>query len=157
MLKQMRRKDRQMSDDSTKSVLHNALYGTLSTISNENIPYGIPISFAYDDNNNNIYLHCAAEGMKLDNINTNSNVCFSAVESASTNAARFTSQFKSAVVFGSISILDDITEKKSDLTMLIKKYSPDFYNEGMAYIEKACSQTTVLKIDITSMTGKEHE
>ncbi|MBB5335035.1 pyridoxamine 5'-phosphate oxidase family protein [Pectinatus brassicae] len=156
MIKEMRRKDRQMSDDNTKSVLHNALYGTLSTSNNENIPYGVPISFAYDGTDN-IYLHCAAEGMKLDNIKVNSNVCFSTVESAATDAAKFTSQFKSAIAFGTISVLTDIPEKKAALTLLIKKYSPEFYDKGMGYIEKACEKTTVLKIKISTMTGKEHK
>lgn len=155
MFREMRRKDRQMSEQDTKVVLQKAQFGTLSMVNKENNPYGIPISFAYTDGA--IYLHCALAGYKLENIEHNANVCFSAVIDIQLMPQKFSTKFKSVVVFGKISTVSDEEDKRKGFIALVKKYSPDFYDEGMKYIEKAFARTKVLKIEILSMTGKEHE
>lgn len=155
MLREMRRKDRQISDADTKNVLQKAQFATLSMINEENKPYAIPISFVYEDNT--IYLHCASAGYKLENIARNANVCLSAVIDIQLMPQKFSTKFKSAIVFGKITMVNDETEKKRGLSALIKKYSPDFYDEGLKYIERALTKTTVLKIEISAITGKEHE
>ncbi|WP_196594023.1 pyridoxamine 5'-phosphate oxidase family protein [Pectinatus sottacetonis] len=156
MINEMRRKDRQLTTQDTKIVLQDATYGTLATADNKGTPYSIPMNFSYDGNSA-IYLHCAANGHKMNNISCNQAVCFSAVSEAEIVPEKFTSRFKSAVVFGTISIMADDAEKKEALALLIKKYSPDFYNKGLEYIEKAYAKTIVLKIKISQMTGKRHE
>ena len=155
MIREMRRKERQMSAEDAIAVLKNAQFGTLSMTDENNIPYGIPISFAYEENA--IYLHCALEGTKLDVILHNNNVCFSAVTDVEAIPEKFTTKFKSSVVFGKISIINDHEEKKRGFIAILKKYSPDFYDAGLNYMEKAFAKTNILKIDINSITGKEHK
>ncbi len=155
MIREMRKKERQMSAEDAIAVLKDAQFGTLSMTDENNTPYAIPISFAYDENA--IYLHCALEGSKLDVISHNNNVCFSAVTGVETVPEKFTTKFKSSVVFGKISIINDHDEKKRGFIAILKKYSPAFYDAGLNYMEKAFAKTNILKIDVHSITGKEHK
>ena len=50
--------------------------------------------------------------------------------------------------------VEDEDEKKKGLEALIKKLSPEYIESGMKYIDKSASQTYVLKMEITEMTGK---
>jgi len=58
----MRRADRQLTNEETIRLFQEAEYGVLSVIDENNMPYGVPMSFALS--NNAIYLHCSAAGGK---------------------------------------------------------------------------------------------
>lgn len=152
MAREMRRADRQMTEEDTKALLEKAEYGILSTVSQDNTPYGVPMSFAYA--NDSIYLHCAPNGQRLDNIAANKNACFTVVDAVELLPAAFSTNYRSAIVFGNIAVVEDKQEKQKGLTAFITKYSPGFLEEGMRYIDKAFEQTTLLKIEINKMTGK---
>ncbi|MDF2839594.1 MAG: transporter, partial [Clostridia bacterium] len=77
MYREMRRKDRQVSQDEALDILKKGEYGILSTSDAQNIPYGVPMSYAYADKY--IYLHGATVGQKLDNIKANPKVSFCVV------------------------------------------------------------------------------
>lgn len=152
MLREMRRKNRQMTEEDTIGVLKEAEYGVLSTICKGNIPYGIPMSFAYEDEC--IYLHCALDGQKLDNIENNNQVSFTVITSTELMPQAFSTKYTSAIAIGEISIVNDIEEKRKGLILMIKKYSPDFYESGLKYINNAFNNVNVLKIKINKITGK---
>lgn len=152
MLREMRRKNRQMTEEDTIEVLKEAEYGVLSTICKGNIPYGIPMSFAYEDEC--IYLHCALDGQKLDNIENNNQVSFTVITSTELMPQAFSTKYTSAIAIGEISIVNDIEEKRKGLILMIKKYSPDFYESGLKYINNAFNNVNVLKIKINKITGK---
>jgi hypothetical protein len=46
------------------------------------------------------------------------------------------------------------SEKYNALLWLLEKYSPDYIEEGKAYIEKHYRVTKVIKISIKSISGK---
>jgi nitroimidazol reductase NimA-like FMN-containing flavoprotein (pyridoxamine 5'-phosphate oxidase superfamily) len=152
MFRKMRRSDRLMAEIDTAALLDNVQYGVLSTVGKDSNPYGVPISFVYM--NNAIYLHCATEGEKLDNIITNNRVCFTVVDAVEVLPAAFSTKYKSAVVFGEAAVVENPEEKRSALTGFIKKYSPGFYEAGLQYIDNAFEKTKVLKIVVRNMTGK---
>lgn len=69
MIKKMRRKDRQLSDNETKEILDKGEYGILSTIGDE-YPYAVPVNYVLVDDA--IYIHGTCEsGQKYDNIKKN--------------------------------------------------------------------------------------
>ena len=105
MERKMRRQDRLATAEETAEILNEALYGILSTSDNENLPYGVPLSYVYV--NGYIYFHCAKEGRKLDNMAQNSHVCFTAVSKAETLADKFSVNFRSAVVEGKAEKVED--------------------------------------------------
>lgn len=77
MIREMRRKDRELKNDEIIEILKNNTYGILSTVSENGDPYGVPISYVFF--NDSIYFHCAIQGHKLDNISNNKSVSFCVV------------------------------------------------------------------------------
>ena len=63
-------------------------------------------------------------------------------------------KYKSAILFGKISIVEDIEEKKKGLEALIKKLSPEYMEVGMKCIDKNTDKTYILKMEVAEMTGK---
>lgn len=152
MMKEMRRKDRQLSYEKTLSVLERGEHGILSTVCKDGFPYGVPVNYVYSDNC--IYFHCAKNaGLKLDNIGNNPNVCFTIVGKTELLPAKFSTKYESAIVFGKARLLNE-NEKKEPLLKLIEKYSPDFMETGREYVEKSASETDIVEISIESVTGK---
>lgn len=151
MFREMRRNDREIFDKDIEDILVNGEYGTLSTIGDNGYPYIVPLSYVYF--NNAIYFHCAEEGYKLQNIEKNDKVSFCVVTDTEIIPAKFSTKYKSAIVFGTCSIVPDDL-KETILIQLIDKYSHDFLQEGKKYVEKAKDNTKVMKIEIKHMTGK---
>lgn len=101
----------------------------------------------------NIYFHFASEGQKLKNINNNPLVCFTVVTDTEVLPSKFTTKYKSTVVFGKASQVGK-EEKKKALYGLVEKYSPEYLSKGKEYISKAFNKTTVVKINPKHITGK---
>lgn len=155
MNRKMRVAKRAIEQDEIMEVLNTAEYGILSTISEDNTPYGTPLNFAYD--NGVIYFHCATEGHKLENICYNSNGCFTIVDSVELLASKFSTKYRSVVVFGKMQIVSDAEEKKQGLVKIVEKLSPDYVEKGIKYINGAFDRVTVVRMDIDHMTGKSHK
>lgn len=152
MFSEMRRADRAMQESDTRQLLETAQMGTLATVGEDQNPYAVPMSFAYEPGV--IYFHCAPEGKKLDNLRHNASVCFAVADAVELMPAAFSTKYRSAIVFGRMSVVDDPEEKRRGLIALIKKYSTDFYESGLQYIDRALAKTSVLKLEISHMTGK---
>lgn len=151
-MREMRRKDRAMAQEAAQEVLNTAQYGILATINEDGTPYGVPLSFVYRDQA--IYFHSATTGQKLDNIAWRDDTCFTVVTDTEVLPAAFSTKYKSVMVFGKVQLVEDLAEKKQAAIYFIEKYSRDFYQEGLAYIDKAIEQTKFFRLDITAMTGK---
>ncbi|MBL8028571.1 MAG: pyridoxamine 5'-phosphate oxidase family protein [Fibrobacteres bacterium] len=147
----LRRSDRQITDNEAIDIINNGEYGILSLVASDNNGYGIPLSYAFS--NNTLYFHCAGEGSKLDYIRRNNKVSFCVVGKTEVLPAKFSTKYESAIITG-LAIEIQGEEKREALTLLIKKYSPDFMNEGIEYINRAFDKTTVVKIIPESITGK---
>ena len=152
MDKEMIRKEQAMSQEETLEVLNNAEYGVLSTISTDNTPYGVPMNFAYRDGA--IYFHCGLKGHRLENIAANDQACFNAVDSVKLMPEEFNTQYRSATVFGTISVLKDADEKRKGITAIAEKLSPDYREAGQKYIDASFDEMHVLKLEISKISGK---
>jgi len=147
----MRRKDRAVSDSEAKEILQKGEYGILSTVSPDGQPYGVPLNYSYTGDA--IYFHCAVEGRKLKNIQTNNKVSFCVVGKTEVLPEKFSTKYESVIVFGEAS---EVTgdEKQKGLTELLKKYSFGSMKEGQEYIQRDGHKTRVYKISLESITGK---
>ncbi len=150
-MREIRRKDREIPLDETLSVLNSAEYGVLSTASMDHQPYGIPISFCFMDGC--LYFHCAIEGRKIENIESNQSVSFCAVGKTEILSDKFSTKYESAVVAGHAEEVFD-TEKQQALEGLVQKYSPDYIEQGGQYINALTHKTRVFKITPSHITGK---
>ena len=151
MYREMRLQARKLKDDEAFEILKNGLYGVMSTSDENGGPYGVPVSYAYL--NNNIYFHCAKQGHKLDNIAANEKVSFCVVGDARNVPEEFTVKYESAIVYGRAAEVFG-EEKRSGFTAIISKYSPQHIEEGLERMEKAFDKTAILRISIDHITGK---
>jgi nitroimidazol reductase NimA-like FMN-containing flavoprotein (pyridoxamine 5'-phosphate oxidase superfamily) len=152
MYKEIRRKDRALDNASAFAVLKNSAYGVLSTADKDNQPYGIPVSYVVVDNS--IFIHSATEGHKLENIMSNSKVSFCVVGKTKLLPDKFSTQYESAIVFGTASIVDGENQKREVLKAVLAKYSPDYMEAGEAYINQLFNKVVVMQVSIDHITGK---
>lgn len=152
MFRDMRRKEKLISEEDTSNILKTAEFGTLACIGEDGYPYSVPLNYAYE--NGKIYFHSAQAGHKIDNINFNGKVSFSVVGYYRVLQQKFDTEYDSVILFGKASCITEEMEKKRALILLIEKYSSGYYKEGIEYIHKGASATAVYKIDIEHITGK---
>ena len=151
MMKAMRRIERKMDNAETLELLKKGEYGVLSTCGENNNPYGVPLSYVVIDEN--IYFHCGSVGTKLDNISINDKVSFTVVGKTKILQDKFSMEYESVIAFGSAIKLKD-EEKYEPLMEFIRKYSPEFIEDGRLYIDRAKEKTTLIKMEIYSFSGK---
>jgi len=147
----MRRKDRTITESEARSLLKKAEYGVLSTVARDGSPYGVPLNFCVIDDC--IYFHCAVEGQKIDNIEHNKFVSFCVVGNIKILPDKFSTKYESVIVFGEAEEIFN-SEKQIALEGLLRKYSPEFFDKGIKYIEDLRDKTRVFKISINKLTGK---
>jgi uncharacterized protein len=150
-MKELRRKDRAITNAESMAVLIKAEYGILSTVAPDGKPYGVPLNFCMVDNC--IYFHCAVEGRKIDNFQINKNVSFCAVGDTEILPDKFGTEYESVIVAGEIEEAFD-KDKQIALESLLRKYSSGYFEKGLEYIETLKARTRVFKIPITNLTGK---
>lgn len=117
----------------------------------DNEGYGIPINYVFD--NDKIYFHCAVEGTKLTYLRKNNKVSFCVVGATQVMPSKFGTLYNSAIASGKITDIEG-DEKREALVLFIKKYSPEFMNEGIEYINKLYDRVKILKLSIDTITGK---
>ena len=151
MEREMRRKDRKVSDEKAWEMLKTADWGVLSLASSEGVPYGVPLNYACQGKC--IYIHCAIEGKKIDIIKENEKASFCCVLSAETIPEKFTTEYSSAIAKGKVEIAPD-KDKRKALELLLEKYCGGMKKEGLDYTEKLYGITEVIKFTVESVSGK---
>ena len=148
----MRRVDRKLDEVQTMELLQRGEYGVLSLIDPAGMPYGVPLNYAVKDGN--IYVHAATEGKKLQCAAANPRVCFTVVGRTEVLPDKFSTRYESVMVFGRAAMVEPSDEKDEALLALIRKYSADHLENGIAYINNAKGKTVVIRITPEEITGK---
>ena len=155
MMREMRRQDRKLEREEIQEILKNGEYGILATVTNDDKPYSIPLSYALDEENRVIYMHCSADGgQKIDNLLLHPEVCFTVVSQTELIPEKFATKYWSANVFGNVAIIEEGPEKKKGIEAILRKYSPEHVEKGLKYIEGAIHKIYVLRLEIREATGK---
>lgn len=152
MERKMRRFKQLLSDYETKKMLCDASNGVLSLTDADGSPYGVPLSFVYDGERT-IYFHSALNGHKIDCIKHDSRCSFCVIAQDLIVPEEFTTYFRSAIVTGSISVVDNPGEVMNALLLLCDKYSAGI--DSATEIERCINHVKILRLDIDKMTGKE--
>ena len=147
----MRRTDRELSETETLLILANAEYGILSTVSNNGMPYGVPLSFCIIDRD--LYFHCAVEGRKIENLNQNNDVSFCVVGNTEVLPDKFGTKYESVILSGKAVEVFERTKRRA-LEGILEKYSSSYMETGLKYIDKLTDKTRVFKIEIEELSGK---
>ncbi len=155
----MRRKDRLIDNlPEIEEIIKKSDVCRLAMIDG-NLPYIVTMNFGYKPGNPAcLYFHCANEGRKLDIIKKNKTVCFQMDIDheliTADKACGFTMNFKSIVGYGQITIIYRREEKIEGLNYIMKQYSG---NDAYDYPDKMLAATTILKLEIDSISAKRKE
>lgn len=152
MHKDMRRKDRLLSDQEALAILEKCQYGVLATVNAEGEPYGVPLSYAVM--NGAVYIHCAKTGEKLDNIAANPKVSFTVVgDIRALFDGGFTTNYESCIVFGKAREVTEPREKRDALLALTMKYLPEYADQFDHEMSKE-QVTLVFAVSMDQVSGK---
>ncbi len=149
----MRKKENEIIEKSAiEEVIHKSPVCRLG-LSDGNMPYIVPVCFGY--HNDALYVHGSLEGMKNDFIRKNQNVCFELdVDTEIIEAEKACDwgiTYRSVIGFGTASFIEDGDEKRKALDIIMNHYS----GRSFEFPETVLDKTAVIKVEITSMTGKQ--
>ncbi len=149
----VRRADHEINDRAAiEAVLDRAQFLTLG-LCRGGEPYTVPVSFGFSDGR--IYFHTGAKGLKMDLLQANPRVSFTAVVDPvpvqGETACQWNMDYQSVIGLGRAQVVTDEAEKVRGLAAVTAHYAgPGDYEFPPDKVRAA----TVVRIDIESMTGK---
>ena len=153
MFREMRRKKQVLPPQEAEAILYGGTSGVLALDGDDGYPYAVPISYVYDGRK--LYFHCAKSGHKLDAIQACEKVSFCVTDQDLIVPEKYTTYFRSVIVFGRASVVEGEDEIRSAIEKLAMKYHPDDSKENRdSAIEKEYPALCMVKIQIEHMTGK---
>ena len=149
----MRRTDREIKDATgVRAIMEEALVCRIG-LSDGGMPYVVPMNYGIGENC--IYLHCAAEGRKLDILRRNDRVCFEMdlmrEIKPGAEPCGWGTLYESVIGFGRAVIVELPAEKRAALDRIMAHCGA---KGPFSYPDETLSRTTVIRIDIESVTGK---
>jgi uncharacterized protein len=155
-LKRMRRKDREIKDQSELESIIGAASVCRLAMSEDDRPYIVPLCFGYKDGN--LYFHSAGEVKKLEVLRVNNCVCFEMdIDHELVRAdlpCESEMKYKSVIGFGQASFVNEVEEKRMALDIITRHYSEENANGTYFYPEEKLANTVIIKVTIDSLTGK---
>ena len=152
----MRREDREIKDRiEMNEIIRGASFCHLA-MSHNDIPYVVPMNFGFHDQC--IYLHSANEGLKIDILKNNPQVCIEIVQYAqlvkSSDACKYSMKYRSVLIYGKAEFLSDRFEKKNAFGFIVKHYDKNIKADEVKYSSAILDKLMIIKVRIEQMTGK---
>jgi len=146
--------ERMTSEAAARDILKSCNLGTLSLVTPEGLPYGVPINYFYDESANALYLHCALKGKKIDCLKSHPEISFSVFKNPVIIEERFTTHYDSAIVTGQAELISEPEEKRASLTTLSMALAPCGAHRLAEVIDKQWKSVAIIKISIDQIEGK---
>ncbi len=153
MFRNMRRINQQVSEEKCIEVLINGQRAVLSLYGTDGYPYGVPVNYTYDVEENIIYIHGAKIGHKIDAIAQNDKVCFTTWDNGFHKEDDWAWWITSVIAFGRAELVTDSETTLKQVRSLGLKYFPTS-EEVDKEIERSLSAVQLIAIHIEHMTGK---
>lgn len=154
MFREMRRKKQALSAEECEEVLKRGSSGVLAVLGDDGYPYAVPLSYVYA--NGRLYFHCAKAGHKLDAIAREPKVSFCVVDQDHVVPEEYTTYFRSVIVFGRASAVEDDAGRRAAAELLAQKYCPEESTEGVAAeIDRLWRTLCILELVPEHVSGKE--
>lgn len=150
----MRRKDRETSETQAYQLLDRCDWVTLGLVEPEGTPYCVPIQIVREENT--LYFHSAKEGHKLDCLKHCQNVCVTCVNDVLLVPEKLTTKYKSAIFRGICQEIQKEQEKMLVLEKFCQRYAPSHMALVPTETSAHLSATSIWKITVTSLSGKEY-
>lgn len=144
-----------------EEILHSNRVGRLATIGLDGYPYITPLNYVFWLGK--VYMHCALQGERLDNINKNSRVGFEVDEplgyldagfSPKSSVCAVTQFYRSVIIKGVINLVTDVNDKVAALNTLVALHEGHRDFTAISADMKAVAQCHVLELTIEHITGK---
>ena len=126
----------------------------LATVGADGWPYAVPVNHVLAGDL--LYIHCAQEGHKLENLAHEERVSFCAVASATVLPEALSTLYESAIVFGRAAVVTDPEEKQRGLELLAVRFCGALTPKAEEAIATSGSRTAVVRIRIERIAGKAH-
>lgn len=153
MFRKIRKVKNELSPETTKEVLKTSPRGVLALDGDDGYPYGLPLNFVYDEENESLYFHGTKAGYKIDCIDKNPKACFTAMLEQGVSEDGWSTNVSSVIAYGLVEEIEDPDFARNAMIKLANKYYPnkELINETMKADFK---NTKMLAFHITYMTGK---
>jgi uncharacterized protein len=154
--KTMRKSDREIKEQAEiRAVMEEAQVCRLGMCDNGK-PYVVPMNFGIGENC--LYFHCAPEGKKIDILRESNRVCFEMdllrEIKQGPEPCRCGARYESVIGFGEAVLVEKPAEKRRGLDRIMAHYGA---KGPFSYPDETLAITTVIRIDIESITGKRRE
>jgi len=153
MFREMRRGGQALSAAECAAALEAGTSGVLAVSGDGGYPYAVPLSYVFCGDR--LFFHCAKSGHKLDAIARCDKVSFCVIDRDSVVPEKFTTYFRSVIVFGRARVLGDEAEKRRALELLAEKYAPGPGEARRLEVEKELPRVCIVELSVEHMTGKE--
>lgn len=152
MERKMYKADRQLPHQETQELLSNGRHGILAVNGDEGYPYAVPVNYVYL--NEKIYIHSAQYGYKMEAVQKNGKVCFTAILSAKILPRNVTAAFESVIATGQAALVEAEDEKREVMETFVTRFCVGAEEIGMKFLAHALPKTAVIRIDVETLTGK---
>ena len=154
VFRKMRRIKQQLTAEECETILNQSTSGVLALNGDGGYPYAVPLSYVYNDGV--LYFHCAKSGHKIDALKNCNKASFCVIYEDNIVPEKYTTFFKSVIVFGKISVVNNKEEILSSINKLALKYNSIDSNENRQNeIEKEFSSLCMLRLDVEHISGKQ--
>ena len=154
MYPEMRRKKQALDPAACDAILEAGTSGVLALSGADGQPYAVPLSYVY--RGGKVYFHCAKAGYKLDLLAQNPKASFCVIGQDQVVPEKYTTHFRSVIVFGTVRELTDPSEKRAAIEALARRYAPDEPAEGIdAEIARYWDALCMLELAPEQITGKQ--
>jgi hypothetical protein len=153
---QMQHPDREVTDPAVVSnLLKTGKYMAIA-MCDQDQPYVVVLSCGYDEANKCFYFHCAKKGRKTDVIAKNPKVCGTIVEDHGYVKGDCSHNYRSAVVWGTMTLVEDQAEKKHALDVLLRQLEgdPEVIRPQFIKDEKSIIGVGILKLTVEHIDCK---
>ena len=153
MFREMRRFKQQLPQEIAIEILERNTSGVLALSGDDAYPYAVPMSYVYADGK--IYFHSDKSGHKIDAIRRSGKVSFCVIDQDQIVPEKYTTFFRSVIVFGHMCLVEDVEEMRRIAAMLAMKYSSDFKEGIPKEIDSSLRNMAILELTIDHITAKE--
>ena len=152
----LRRSEKLIKDEKIiAKILKEHPYLTIA-LCNDNMPYLVTLNYAYDQENESFYIHCANSGKKNDYLAKNANVWGQIMEDGGDLQGECDYKYRTLHFKGNFQFIEDLKEKRLALELMIDKFEEEPEPVRTKFInEKALKNVSIGRIQVETITGKQ--
>lgn len=153
MFHKMRREKQALSMEQCLDILENSSSGVLALYGEDGYPYAVPLSYLCSGGR--LIFHGAKSGHKLEAIKHCDRASFCVIQQDEVIPEKYTSAYRSVIVFGRMRIIEDETEKRQLAVALAEKYRPGHIDAAAQEAEAYKNALCIFTMEIEHISGKQ--